>query len=198
MAQKQQGSRENPSKVSSGSQTPFRPSGSASVTPNPMPEAGAQAPKTRPLFALKPDGGQQSRLKSPVVRPGNLERTPAAFQDRIDLPKVTRKESNAPPGSPRMSKLTQPVRGAFEPEARPSPGQPGIAASVSRVNPLSTGGGAPQRPPRTDYNGQQGVPKAFEANLLDRKGSKNSDDSLADSQRRSRPSVLSELSKVNI
>ena len=85
------------------------------------PEVAAPPGRTKPLFAIKPDGAQHSRLKSPVVQPvSSPENSPRAQDYPITLPKVTRKESNSSAlGSPR-TKLGQPVRGA----GRDTPAEP--------------------------------------------------------------------------
>ena len=105
--------------------------------PAPAPAVAAAPARSKPLFAIKPDGAQHSRLKAPVVQPiSSPENSPRA-QDPITLPKVTRKESNSSALSSPRTKLGQPVRGGGrDVPAEPPPSR--IGAAVARLEPQSS------------------------------------------------------------
>lgn len=207
----------------------LRSASSSGIIPpptEPTPQANAPAvaaplARTKPLFAIKPDGAQHSRLKSPVVQPVSSPENSPRAQDPITLPKVTRKESNSSAlGSPR-TKLGQPVRGAGReahaeaPQSRigASVGriepQSSIGASVGRIQPAQKGGIAPGvgRPGRRSSFGQTAeaeseVDRDFKSVSQGPRPTGRNTASLVsqfeqpEPPKRNRPNVLDELSQV--
>ena len=152
---------------------------------------------------------------------GSSEAPTAAPQDNISLPKVVRKESSTLLGSPRATKLAQPVRGA-RPDQPAEQQQSSIGASVGKIRPTSGGAIAPgvgrinrreqpsagsgilDEPSRLEREGGSGRLSGQFGSQTDPGGNQPrgaaaliSEFEQPDSaRRRSRPNVLEELQKV--
>ena len=196
----------------------MKPGQSPDAPANVNTQPAAAGPRPKPLFALKPDSSQHSRLRSPVVQPvGTGDSSPRSPQENVNLPKVTRKESNALPGSQRTTKLAEPVRAPRSdpsqdsswaqepiiPDERVRPSPVGIAPGVRRLS-------------KADMPSQQGPGRETESSEIRRGGSHESSaqsrvlgeggalqrqsgsgsTDASSLSRRGRPSVLDELSKV--